>query len=69
MQGPGGEDMKQHAIYDTQTKRWVVNIPLSSYAQPGEYIVDKILLEDNANHYKLYQGGQDFNIFFNITKK
>ncbi|EOO45455.1 S-layer homology domain-containing protein [Bacillus cereus] len=69
IQGPGGEDMKQHAIYDTQTKRWVVNIPLSSYAQPGEYIVDKILLEDNANHYKLYQGGQDFNIFFNITKK
>ncbi|MGW6049689.1 S-layer homology domain-containing protein, partial [Bacillus mycoides] len=36
IQGPEGEDMKQHANYDAQTKRWVANIPLSSYAQPGE---------------------------------
>ncbi|MFK4327422.1 hypothetical protein ABH965_004094 [Bacillus sp. RC97] len=66
IKGPGGEEKRETANYDSQTKRWVANIPLSSYAQPGEYIVSTVVMYDNADHPVVYRGGRDFNANFNV---
>ncbi|WP_232357471.1 S-layer homology domain-containing protein [Bacillus cereus] len=66
IKGPGGEEKRETANYDYQTKKWVANIPLSSYAQSGEYIVSTIVMYDNADHPAVYWGGKDFNANFNV---
>ncbi|WP_259347385.1 S-layer homology domain-containing protein [Bacillus sp. ME78] len=67
IKGPGGEEKRETANYDSQTKKWVANIPLSSYAQSGEYIVSTIVMYDNADHPVVYRGDRDFNVNFNVT--
>ncbi|MEC3077989.1 S-layer homology domain-containing protein [Bacillus tropicus] len=67
IKGPGGEEKRETANYDSQTKKWIANIPLSSYAQSGEYMVSTIVMYDNADHPAVYWGGKDFNVNFNVT--
>ncbi|OTW87007.1 S-layer homology domain-containing protein (plasmid) [Bacillus thuringiensis serovar fukuokaensis] len=68
IKGATGEEKEVAATYNEKSNKWIADIPLSSYANPGEYVVKTVLLYDNANHAKVYWGGQDFNVFFNVIK-
>ncbi|MGH0590210.1 S-layer homology domain-containing protein, partial [Bacillus mycoides] len=63
-----GEESTGIAIYNRESNKWITEIPLSSHANPGEYKITAITLSDNASHTKIYWSGQDFNVFFNVTK-
>ncbi|MGN4897078.1 DUF7035 domain-containing protein [Bacillus cereus group sp. MYBK14-3] len=68
IKGATGEEKEVAATYNKKSNKWIADIPLSSYANPGEYMVKTVILYDNANHAKVYWGGQDFNVFFNVIK-
>ncbi|WP_457921760.1 DUF7035 domain-containing protein [Bacillus wiedmannii] len=68
IKGATGEEKEVAAAYNEKSNKWIADIPLSSYANPREYMVKTVILYDNANHAKVYRGGQDFNVFFNVIK-
>ncbi|KMP25941.1 S-layer protein [Bacillus cereus] len=68
IKGATGEEKEVAATYNEKSNKWIADIPLSSYANPGEYMVKTVILYDNANHAKVYWGEQDFNVFFNVIK-
>ena len=68
VRGATGEESTARISYDKESNKWIADIQLNPYANPGEYKIASITLYDNADHSKIYWGGQDFNLFFNVTK-
>ena len=68
VRGTTGEESTARISYDKESNKWIADIQLNPYANPGEYKIASITLYDNADHSKIYWGGQDFNLFFNVTK-
>ncbi|MBY7125079.1 S-layer homology domain-containing protein [Bacillus sp. 16GRE42] len=68
VRGATGEESTARISYDKESNKWIADIQLNPYVNPGEYKIASITLYDNADHDKIYWGGQDFNLFFNVTK-
>ncbi|EMI9087617.1 S-layer homology domain-containing protein, partial [Bacillus wiedmannii] len=66
VRGATGEESTARISYDKESNKWIADIQLNPYANPGEYKIASITLYDNADHSKIYWGGQDFNVHFKV---
>ncbi|MFE6014323.1 triple tyrosine motif-containing protein, partial [Bacillus thuringiensis] len=66
IKGPDGAEIAEGGSYDSESGKWIVNVPLSKYAMQGKWEISWIGMRDEVGHFIRYDNGKDFSQEFNV---
>ncbi|HFK1743994.1 TPA: triple tyrosine motif-containing protein [Bacillus cereus] len=66
IKSPDGAEIGGTGDYDSESGKWIVNIPLSNHASQGKWQVSTVGIYDQAGHFGYYRNGRDYTKEFDV---